>query len=116
LLNDDRNVFGLNMDPFLADHGQNVGAIGQFSAEKPDTWIMIPEIEAHMSQDIFSGHAVIITGYDDNACVEDQCGLCTIRNSVGADLGEHGDFYVSYSDFKKLASGSAFAIGPKENL
>lgn len=113
LAHDNRVVLSLNIDPWLSDHGKNLGALGNYKGSKADTWILTPEIEQDISQQRdFSGHVLIITDYDDNACVNGQCGLFTIRNSVGMDLGYQGNFYASYDYFQKLASGSAFAIGP----
>lgn len=113
LVNGNRVIVSLNIDPFLRDHGKNLGALGNYRSLKDDTWILTPEIEQDIQQKReLSGHAVIITGYDDKACVNEQCGLFTIRHSVGKDLGDHGNFYASYDYFRKLASGSAFAVGP----
>lgn len=42
---------------------------------------------------INTGHAVIITGYDDNQQ------LFKIRNSFGSSAGDGGDFYMSYKFF-----------------
>jgi len=43
----------------------------------------------------FSGHEMLITGYDDNAVAKDENGyehrgLLTLRNSWGEDVGDHG--------------------------
>jgi len=49
----------------------------------------------------------VITGYDDLAvAIDDQGrihkGLLTLRNSWGKNVGDHGDFYMSYDYFKLL--------------
>lgn len=44
-----------------------------------------------------SGHTVVIVGYDD----EQQ--LLKIRNSWGTDLGDSGDFYMTYSYYNAMA-------------
>ena len=50
---------------------------------------------------------MVITGYDDDAIAKDSAGqehqgLLTLRNSWGANAGNHGDFYMSYDYFKLL--------------
>jgi hypothetical protein len=85
-----------------------VGAIGSHHTQI-DSWILTPE----MAQDIneqadFAAHEMIITGYDDKAIAVDEqgrtyTGLLTLRNSWGRDMGDRGDFYMSYNYFKALA-------------
>lgn len=85
-----------------------VGAMGSYK-QKFDSWVMTPEIEQEInSYTNFAGHAMLITGYDDNAIAKDQegrtyKGLFTIRNSWGKNIGDKGDFYMSYDYFKSLA-------------
>src|SRR3990167_5804451 len=101
----DRVVFGsllLNFDMGV------VGAVGTHNVSN-DTWILTPEIiQSIDDQTEFAGHAMLITGYDDNAIATDSLGriykgLLKIRNSWGDKIGDKGDFYMSYSYFKGLA-------------
>ena len=85
-----------------------VGAVGSHHTQN-DSWVLTPE----MAQDIneqtdFAAHEMIITGYDDKAVAADEqgrtyTGLLTLRNSWGSDMGDRGDFYMSYDYFKALA-------------
>lgn len=49
-----------------------------------------------MKNNKIGGHATIITGYDD------LTRLLKIRNSWGAVLGDHGDFYMTYDYFNLM--------------
>jgi hypothetical protein len=83
-----------------ADLG-TTGATGRYHY-RDDTWVLTPEI----SQDVLHSkkiarHAMVITGYDDEAIVTDRHGkthqgLFKIRNSWGPWVGDWGDFYMSY--------------------
>ena len=67
-----------------------------------DTWV----ITYDMAQDLryrtrLPSHALVITGYDDNAVAMDAYGhhhhgLFTLRNSWGPYVADWGDFYMSY--------------------
>ena len=113
-LNDgDRIVVGVFIDPYLSDKGTKLGAMGQYHAAN-DSWVLTKSIsrDVDASRDL-SGHAILITGYDDKACVNKQCGLLTVRNSVGRDMGDHGDYYLSYDYvLAGLTYGAVVAIGP----
>lgn len=105
-LNDgDRITFGVLL--FLPHYGV-MGAVGQHQVEN-DTWILTPVIRhAIYARGIFGGHEMIITGYDDNAVAVDKMGikhkgLLTLRNSWGDQIGDAGNFYMSYDYFKLLA-------------
>jgi len=84
------------------------GAVAQHHAQN-DTWVLAPKmLEMLFSWSIFGGHAMTITGYDDTAIAVDpdgyeHRGLLTLRNSWGENIGDHGDFYMSYDYFKTLA-------------
>jgi len=89
-----------------------LGAFGQYNVNN-DTWVINSQT-AELIKDIdnnpqsWGGHAMIITGYDDNAVAIDEDGkehkgLITLRNSWGADAGDNGDFYMSYDYFMHLA-------------
>ena len=99
----------LTFSVLLLDFNQGtVGAIGSHHTQN-DSWVLTPE----MTQDIneqtdFAAHEMIITGYDDKAVAADEqgrtyTGLLTLRNSWGSDMGDQGDFYMSYDYFKALA-------------
>lgn len=100
----DRLTFGVLLLDF--DLGF-MGAVGSYKTTT-DTWVLTPEIARDVYlRPNFGGHEMVITGYDDNAvAVDDQGrehrGLFTLRNSWGEDVGDHGDFYMSYDYFKLL--------------
>lgn len=55
-----------------------------------------------------AGHAMVITGYDDNAeAIDDEGkvhrGILTLRNSWEPKAGDEGNYYISYDYFKSLA-------------
>ncbi|ETO94494.1 C1 family peptidase [Legionella oakridgensis] len=101
----ERVTFGV----LLVDY--NLGVVGAVGKHKTvnDTWVLTPEIMHDLENEAdFAGHEMIITGYDDNAVAIDNHGrthrgLLTLRNSWGADIGNKGDFYMSYDYFKSLA-------------
>ncbi len=100
----DRVTFGV----MLVDVDLGVaGAVGKHHAVN-DTWILTPEMAEHAAAgELYAGHEMIITGYDDNAvAIDDQGlehrGLLTLRNSWGPAAGDKGDFYMSYDYFKTL--------------
>lgn len=84
------------------------GATGQHHAPN-DTWVLSESIfDMLLNWNMVGGHAMIITGYDDNAIAIDadgnqHHGLLTLRNSWGDGVGDHGNFYMSYDYFKTLA-------------
>ncbi len=87
---------------------ENVGAHGTFHA-KHDSWVLTGAIEELflMEYDQWGGHAMVITGYDDNAVSVDNeghphKGLFTLRNSWGSDVGDKGNFYMAYDYFSTL--------------
>jgi hypothetical protein len=100
----DRVTFGVLLLDF--DLGM-MGAVGTYHATN-DSWILTPEIERDIYlRPEFGGHEMVITGYDDDAvAVDDEGrthqGLLTLRNSWGAQTGDHGDFYMSYDYFRVL--------------
>lgn len=62
---------------------------------------------------------MVIDGYDDNACAtyqtkdgtqKQQCGLLRLRNSLGSQAGDAGDYYMTYDYFKAMII-EAFVIG-----
>jgi len=96
-----RLAFGTLLD----DSQIGVGAVGSYKAAN-DSWILTPIIEKHAKEgSIRAGHAMVITGYDDNAVVTDSDGkehkgLFTLRNSWGEEAGDQGNYYMSYDYFK----------------
>ncbi|WP_028372397.1 C1 family peptidase [Legionella lansingensis] len=100
----DRLTFGVLLLDF------DLGFMGAVGSHKStfDTWALTPEIARDVYlRPIFGGHEMVITGYDDNAvAIDDQGrkhqGLFTLRNSWGDNVGDHGDFYMSYDYFKLL--------------
>ena len=100
----DRVTFGVLLLDF--DLGL-MGAAGK-KGDTYDTWVLTPEIARDVFlQPDFGGHEMIITGYDDQATATDDDGrtyqgLLTLRNSWGENLGDHGNFYMSYDYFKLL--------------
>jgi len=81
------------------------GACAKYKTEE-DTWALTKEVETPPFNT--GGHTMIVIGYDDNAVATDRegkqyKGLLKLRNSWGDDVGDHGDFYMSYDYFKKLA-------------
>ena len=98
----DRMTFGI----LLIDFNQGtVGAVGTYHTHH-DSWVLTSEIASHVyEQTKFAAHAMIITGYDDNAIAMDDQGrqyqgLFTLRNSWGSTMGDSGDFYMTYDYFK----------------
>lgn len=72
---------------------------------KHDTWALTKEVnDPHY--DIL-GHEILITAYDDNAEAVDEDGnihkgLLTLRNSWSADVGDEGNFYMTYDYLEKF--------------
>lgn len=104
LSNGDRVAFGVLLLDF--EYGL-MGAVGTKNATY-DTWVLTPEIARDIyMKPFFGGHEMIITGYDDNAVAIDDKGrphkgLLTLRNSWGEQVGDHGNFYMSYDYFVLL--------------
>lgn len=79
----------------------SMGATGHYRYAN-DTWVLTHEIAQDiLHSDKVDGHAIIITGYDDQAKAIDRTGhghqgLFTLRNSWGAWVGDWGNFYMSY--------------------
>jgi C1A family cysteine protease len=94
----------------------NVGACATYHA-RHDTWVVSSEIENPLNST--GGHEMVVTGYDDNAVAIDNNGishrgLLTLRNSWGENVGDHGNFYMSYDYFVKYA-GEAQEIIAQRN-
>lgn len=70
-----------------------------------DTWALTDDLKKHGM--IIGGHEMVITGYDDDASVTDKNGkvhkgIFTIRNSWGTDVGDNGNYYMTYEYFINL--------------
>ena len=100
----DRMTFGVLLVDF---HLGVAGAVGTHHASY-DSWVLTPEIIDDINNGAeFGGHEMIITGYDDNAVAIDEegrkhQGLLTLRNSWSDQIGNSGDFYMSYDYFTSL--------------
>lgn len=87
---------------------ENLSLWGKFH-EDNDTWVYLPELkEAFEQYENISAHELIIIGYDDEATVIDKDsnehqGVLILRNSWGSDVGDHGNFYMSYDYFNAFA-------------
>lgn len=98
----------LNVGMLLDINYGDAGAVGTNRAFN-DTWMLTPEIITDaMNGDIYAGHELVITGYDDNLEVSDDNGhvnrgVFTLRNSWSRLAGDSGDYYVSYDYLRFLA-------------
>lgn len=104
LADGNRVLFGTFL--ILGDKHCRAGACASFKAAK-DTWALTEGLETP-PYDV-GGHEMVITGYDDTAVAYDDkggqhTGLLTLRNSWGNDVGNNGDFYMSYDFFVKYAN------------
>ena len=94
-----RLTFGI----FLPVSHCSAGACASYHATD-DTWALTDAIKSDKSPD-FCGHEMVITGYDDNAVAIDNAGmkhqgLLFLRNSWGDNVGDHGNYYMTYDFFK----------------
>lgn len=129
LRNGHRVLFGLMLD-IDGELKPHAGAVGKYHVNN-DAWILTDKIKQDLGKlsdkDIpdelkpsFAGHEMIITGYDDNAIIEEETsdhrkiehrGIFILRNSVGSQFGDQGDNYVSY-DYFKLIGFEVVEISP----
>jgi Peptidase C1-like family len=98
----DRIIFGV-----LITTRDGVGTYGQNQA-KDDSWVITPEVISAIRSENYGGHAMIITGYDDEAIATDihgkkHKGLFILRNSWGPNAGDQGNYYMSYDYMANLA-------------
>lgn len=99
-----RLTVGMMLDVYVGD----AGAVGTNHAYN-DTWMLTPEIVMDaMNGNIYAGHELVITGYDDDLEVTDNDGhvnrgVFTLRNSWSKLAGDQGDYYVTYDYIKFLA-------------
>lgn len=79
----------------------SLGATGKYHYRN-DTWVMTSDIAEELKHSKrMGGHAMVLTGYDDNAKAVDSSGhvhqgLFKFRNSWTSWVGDWGDYYVSY--------------------
>lgn len=101
LANGNRVTFGTTLHS-VPGSDCSAGACATYKA-KNDTWVLTDDIK---KRGVFiGGHEMVITGYDDNATVSDPAGkvhtgLFTLRNSWGDDVGDKGNYYMTYEYFK----------------
>jgi C1A family cysteine protease len=106
-----RVVFGTLVD--LNDDFQYImGALGTYNNIKNNSWVYTPKIMNDIIANVnaqlpVAGHAMIITGFDDNAYIvgargEKHKGVLTLRNSWGEEVGDEGNYYMSYDYFTQL--------------
>lgn len=99
-----RLTVGMLLDVYVGD----AGAVGTNRAFN-DTWMLTPEIIMDaMNGQIYAGHELVITAYDDDLEVTDNeghtnRGVFTLRNSWSKFAGDQGDYYVTYDYIKFLA-------------
>ncbi len=99
-----RLTVGMMLDVAVGD----AGAVGTHRVEN-DTWMMTPEILMDaVNGEIYAGHELVITAYDDDIEVADSeghvnKGLFTLRNSWSQFAGDQGDYYVTYDYIRFLA-------------
>jgi hypothetical protein len=72
-----------------------------------DTWALTRELNTPPFE--MGGHEMVIIGYNDLAEAVDSegkthRGLLTLRNSWGEEVGDKGNFYMTYDYFVKFAS------------
>lgn len=95
----------------------NVGSAGALGTNKAsnDTWMLTPQImQDFVNNEIAAGHELVLIGYEDSVEVKDDKGftnkgLFRVRNSWGSQLGDNGDYYISY-DYMKFLLLEAQAI------
>ncbi len=102
--NGHRLVIGTLIDESIGGNG----TAGTYNNISGDSWVMTPIIQKHAKANkINSGHAMVVIGYDDNAVIKKalgktEKGVITLRNSWGPNVGDHGNYYMSYDYFKTL--------------
>lgn len=88
----------------------SAGACARYH-ETDDTWVItkaMANIDPDSDRFKLAGHEMIIMGYDDEATAIDNegnthQGLLILRNSFGDDVGDHGNYYMTYDFFEKFS-------------
>lgn len=100
-----RLTFGVGIVPEFC----SVGACGRYH-QAFDTWVMTDDIRELIEDDSLdmAGHEMTIIGYNDQAVVKDiygkkHKGVLIIRNSWGEDVGDNGNYYMTYDYFMQFA-------------
>lgn len=98
----------LQMSPFCS----SVACASRNTAN--DTWAITEELD--LPPTFFGGHEMVVTGYDDKAVAIDKKGnkhrgLLTLRNSWGDNVGDNGNYYMSYDYFKKFVMEAYEIVG-----
>ena len=81
-----------------------------------DTWILTPKIIKNAKNGgLKAGHEMVIIGYDDQAVVQApngqmSRGVFILRNSWGKQVGDGGNFYISYGYFKAFSNEAQVII------
>lgn len=84
------------------------GADGTYHNVKNSAWIITPAINKDIqAKKINAGHAMVVTGYDDQAVITGSDGsrhegVITLRNSWSSAAGESGNYFMSYEYFKMM--------------
>lgn len=84
------------------------GADGTYHSVKNSAWIITPAIKNDLkAKTVNAGHAMVITGYDDQAVItgsdgSKHTGVITLRNSWSGLAGESGNYFMSYNYFKLM--------------
>lgn len=86
----------------------SAGACGSYHAAN-DTWALTNTIKNNTNIRL-GGHEMVIIGYDDNAIVIDNegdkhQGILYLRNSWGDEVGDQGNYYMTYDFFKTFVDG-----------
>ena len=111
-----RVTFGMLLDDSQGD----VGALGTYKTLY-DTWVLTPEVIKNAKKGgLRASHEMIIIGYDDLAEVvtkkgEKSKGVFILRNSWGKEVGDGGNFYVSYEYFKAFSNEAQVIIPVSSN-
>lgn len=97
----------------------DVGACGKYH-QTNDSWVLTKEIAKDKYPDL-GGHEMVIVGYDDKAVAVDNDGkshkgLLTLRNSWGEDVGDNGNYYMSYDFFTKFVMEANLVITASDSL
>jgi C1A family cysteine protease len=95
----------------------NQMACASHNAEQ-DTWVITDGMKRKSK--VLGGHEMVIIGYDDNAVAKDNegkehKGLFTLRNSWGTEVGDNGNYYMSYDYFKAFYIEAAKVAKPKSS-
>ena len=96
-----------------------VGAAGTNKITN-DTWMLTPQIiRDAMDEQIDAGHELVVIGYDDNKVITDSegttnKGVFILRNSWSKEVGDKGNYYVTY-DYVKFLALEVAAIRKKVN-